>query len=295
MKIDTHQHYWHYHAPDFPWISDGMTVLQRDCLPADCAPALRAAGVDAVLAVQARGSLVETDFLLTIAAAYPQVIGVLGWADLTLPNIQQQLETWSQQSALKGLRHILQDEADVAAWLAQPNVNHNLAWLQQHQLVYDVLVFEHQLSAVTAWCAQHDDHWLVLDHVGKPALRDALDGRAHAERWRAGLRELAAMPHVMCKLSGLVTETAWQQTQGLSLDSRHRIWACFDDALSAFGPLRLLYGSDWPVCQLAASYEVMHDLVQTWADQTLSTVQQQAFWSGNALRCYHLSPPPSLS
>ncbi len=270
-----------------------MAVLQRDCLPADCAPALRAAGVDAVLAVQARGSLVETDFLLTMAAVHPQVIGVLGWADLTLPNIQQQLETWSQQSALKGLRHILQDETDVAAWVAQSNVNQNLAWLQHHQLVYDVLVFEHQLSAVTAWCAQHDAHWLVLDHVGKPALRDALDGHAHVERWRAGLCELAAMPHVMCKLSGLVTETPWQQAQGLSVAARKQIWACFDAALSAFGPRRILFGSDWPVCQLAASYEDVFELALTWADKTLSMQEQQSFWSGNAQRCYNLSPPPS--
>jgi L-fuconolactonase len=163
--------------------------------------------------------------------------------------------------------------------------------LQKHELVYDVLVFEHQLPSVMDFCARHDAHWLVLDHVGKPALRNWSPSREQARPWAKHLRQLAALPHVMCKLSGLVTETQWQHGQGLSLADAQAIWACFDQALEAFGPRRLMYGSDWPVCQLSSSYDAVHKLAQTWAETALTLTEQEAFWSGNAQRCYTLSLP----
>ena len=295
MKIDTHQHYWHYHAQDFPWISDSMPQLQRDCLPADCEPARRAAGVDGVVAVQARTLPEETDFLLHLADTHPEVVGVVGWADLGAADLEHRLEPWCEHAAFKGLRHILQDEADVAAWVNAAAVNHGMQLLQQRQLVYDVLVFEHQLPTVIEFCARHDAYWLVLDHVGKPALRDWGPKRERARPWADSLSKLAALPHVMCKLSGLVTETHWSHGQGLSLADAQNIWACFDQALDAFGPERLMYGSDWPVCQLSSPYDVVHGLAQTWAQTALSATEQEAFWSGNALRCYGLTMPALAS
>ena len=291
MKIDTHQHYWHYQSQEFPWISEAMPLLKRDCLPADCEAARRAAGVNAVVAVQARTLPEETTFLLQLADQLPDVVGVVGWADMFAPDLVQQLEPWCQHPAFKGLRHILQDEADVAAWVNAPAVNRSMQVLQQHKLVYDVLVFEHQMPSVMDFCARHDSHWLVLDHVGKPALRDWSPGREQARPWADNLKKLAALPHVMCKLSGLVTETQWRHGLGLSLADAQNIWACFDMALEAFGPNRLMYGSDWPVCQLSSSYAAVHDLAQTWAQTALSATEQEAFWSGNAQRCYGLTLP----
>jgi L-fuconolactonase len=289
MRIDTHQHFWRYQAPDFPWIDHTMPALQRDCMPEHIAPALQLAGIDAVVAVQARTLAAETDFLLQLAEQHPMVVGVVGWADLAAPDLEPQLDTWCAHPAFKGLRHILQDEPDVAAWVNAPGIRRGLRVLQQHQRVYDVLVFGPQLPHVADFCARHDDHWLVLDHMGKPALRnwDHADGHA-SRRWNHGLRALAALPHMMCKLSGAVTETDWAHHDGLAPGDAQNILRCFDQALDAFGPQRLMYGSDWPVCQLSSSYSVVHGLAQQWAQSRLSAPEQAAFWCGNAKRCYGL-------
>lgn len=291
MKIDTHQHFWRYSPMAFPWISEAMPTLRRDCLPPDNAAALRAAGVDGVVAVQARTRPEETDFLIGVAAHHPEVLGVVGWADLGAADLEPRLQAWCEHPVFKGLRHILQDEADVPAWVQASAHRRGLRVLQRWQRVYDVLVFEHQLPAAVELCARHDAHWLVLDHVGKPALRDwGADDTQTSPRWNHCLRELAAMPHVMCKLSGAVTETNWLNNHGLTRQDTHNILACFDQALDAFGPQRLMYGSDWPVCQLSSSYDVVHGLAEQWAGSRLSATEQEAFWSGNAQRCYDLSP-----
>ena len=290
MKIDTHQHYWQYRPEAFPWITDGMPALQRDCMPADCEDALREAGVQGVVAVQARCVAQETDFLLQLAQQHPHVLGVVGWANLLSPRLESQLDTWCTDTTLKGFRHILQDEPDVAAWVAAPEVHTGLAALQKRGLVYDVLVFDHQLPLVIDLCARHSAHWLVLDHAGKPPLRDWARDSEVAVQWRHNMSRLARLPHVMCKLSGLVTETQWSSGQGLAPADEVNIGGCFDYALSVFGPDRLMFGSDWPVCQIAAAYGAVHQLAQTWAKATLTLAQQSAFWSGNAIRCYGLSP-----
>lgn len=291
MKIDTHQHYWHYRAEEFPWISEVMPLLQRDCMPSDCEASMGAAGVDAVVAVQARALTAETDFLLRLAGQNPEVLGVVGWADLAAADLELWLEQWGHHIAFKGLRHILQDEPDVGAWVNASANNAGLRAVQKRGLVYDVLVFDHQLPSVTEFCARHDRHWLVLDHVGKPALRDWARSNEVASHWRHHLGQLAAQPHVMCKLSGLVTEVHRAPGSALSCSGERKIRACFDYALEVFGPQRLMYGSDWPVCQLAAPYDAVHDLAQAWAKTALSASEQDAFWSGNAIRCYDLSVP----
>ena len=291
MRIDTHQHFWRYQAPDYGWISETMPVLRRDCLPADSAPLCAAAGVDACIAVQARSSVQETDALLDLAAYHAAMVGVVGWVDLQAPDARAAIDRWAEQPRLRGFRHILQDEPDVAAWLAHPDVHHNLQQLQLRQLSYDVLVYQRQLPLVADWCATHDQHWLVLDHLGKPALADwpsQPDGWAH---WCTAIQRLAALPHVAVKLSGLVTETAWQRQAALSEADWRRINDCFDFALEAFGPARLLFGSDWPVCQLAAPYAVVAGVAQRWACNRLSAAEQQAFWTENAQRIYGLATP----
>ena len=291
MKIDTHQHFWRYRAEAFPWISAAMPALQRDCLPDDVAPALEAAGVTGVVAVQARCDLDETDFLLGLADRYPKILGVVGWADLGAPDLSTHIARWSGHAAFKGLRHILQDEPDVPGWVGRLDINQGLALIQQAGLVYDVLVFDHQLTDVVSLCARHSAHWLVLDHVGKPAVRNWKSDADVAGRWRKAILALAAMPHVMCKLSGLVTEADWAGHAGVTGDDAQTMLACFDFALQAFGPERLMYGSDWPVCQLSAPYADVYGLANRWAQSRLSVSEQAAFWAGNARRCYGLRAP----
>jgi len=289
MKIDTHQHYWRYAAEDFPWISDTMPALQRDCLPGDVWPALQAAGVDAVLAVQARSCAAETDYLLGLAQAHPHIVGVVGWTDLAAADVGETLARYADQPLLKGMRHILQDEPALAALMRNPDFHRGLEVLQRQRLVYDVLVFDHQMSSVVDCCARHDDYWLVLDHVGKPCIRDWTTRSEVPGRWLASMRSLAAMPHVVCKLSGLVTEADWAGGKGVLPQDAEIMLECFDRALELFGPNRILYGSDWPVCQLAAPYEVVHGLAQRWSNTRLTVQEQNAFWSGNAQRCYKLN------
>ncbi len=291
MKIDSHQHYWRYAAEVFPWINAGMPALQKDCGPADVLPALHAAGVDAVLAVQARSGADETDYLLGLARAHPQIVGVVGWTDLTAADIGQTLEGYVGQPLLKGFRHILQDEPQLPNLLRNPDFNRGVKAVQQRALVYDVLVFDWQISSVVEFCARHNDHWLVLDHVGKPCIRDWLTRGEVPGRWLASLRALASMPHVVCKLSGLVTEADWAAGNGVMPQEAKIMLECFDRALELFGPNRILYGSDWPVCQLAAPYEQVHGLAQRWAQSRLTAREQDAFWSGNAERCYNLKHP----
>ena len=291
MKIDTHQHYWHYAAQDFPWISAAMPALQQDCLPDDALPALQAAQVDAVLAVQARSCAAETDFLLDLAERHTHIIGVVGWTDLCALEVEQALDRYADQPLLKGFRHILQDEPALPAWMAQPEFSRGVKAVQRRGLVYDVLVFDRQMDSVVDFCARHNAHWLVLDHVGKPCIRDWHSNTEVPRRWLAGLRALAAMPHVVCKLSGLVTEADWAAGKGVQPQDEKAMLECLDRALELFGPTRILFGSDWPVCQLAASYEGVHGLAQRWAGSRLNQQEQQAFWSGNALRCYSLKLP----
>lgn len=293
MKIDTHQHYWRYAAEHFPWISDAMPALQKDCGPGDVAPALKAAGVDGVVAVQARSCATETDALLGLARANPQILGVVGWTDVCAAGVDDVLDRYADEPLLKGFRHILQDEPQLPALLANPAFSRGIKALQRRGLVYDVLVFDRQMPSVLDFCARHNAHWLVLDHVGKPCIRDWQSKSEVPGRWLASLRALAAMPHVVCKLSGLVTEANWAAGNGVLPQDAKTMLECFDRALELFGPNRILYGSDWPVCQLAAPYEVVHGLAQRWANTRLTAQEQNAFWSGNALRCYQLQTAPA--
>jgi L-fuconolactonase len=289
MKIDTHQHFWHFEPQDFPWISEDMPILRRHQGPADSRPGMDNCGVLGVIAVQARCSPEETDFLLDLAAHHPHILGVVGWTDLTSTTLEADLARWQGLEKLKGFRHLLQDEPDLAALTSNPAFNDGVACLQRRQLVFEVLVFGHQLPVVVDFCARHDGHALVLDHVGKPAIRDWQQDPASRHQWTQQLQQLARLPHVSCKLSGLVTEADWQHQDDPSTADIQHIEQCFDLALEAFGPARLMFGSDWPVCKLAADYQGVHAIAQRWAASRLDSQAQQAFWAGNAVRIYGLT------
>jgi len=279
IRIDAHQHFWRYRAEDYPWMGDGMEVLQQDYLPQHLRPHLDAHGFDGCIAVQARAADIETDFLLELACEHDWIAAVIGSVDLRAGDLERRLALWSGQSKLAGFRHLLQDEADVPACLADAAFNRGVATLQAWGRVYEVLVRAPQLGDVPAFCARHDQHWLVLDHLGKPALGGKRDAQ-----WREYLRQLAAQPHVLCKLSGLVTEVGERAVDASEL---HRY---LDVALELFGAHRLMFGSDWPVCLLKAEYAEVFGIVEQWA-AGLSADEQAALWGGTAARCYGLRLP----
>lgn len=289
MKIDTHQHFWHFEPKDFPWISEDMPVLRRHLGPGDSRPSMDACGVLGVMAVQARCCSEETDYLLELAASHPHILGVVGWTDLTSPTLEVDLARWHGQEKLKGFRHLLQDEPDLQTFVSNPDFKRGVAFLQRQQLVYDVLVFAHQLPMVLEFCTTHDQHALVLDHVCKPAIRHWQTDAASRWQWTRGLTQLGGLPHVSCKLSGLVTEADWQYQDEPSAADILAIEQCFDAALEAFGPSRLMFGSDWPVSQLGADYQAVHAIAHNWAASRLGSQEQEAFWGTNAMRIYGLT------
>lgn len=279
VKIDAHQHFWRYDAAAYPWMSADMQVLKRDWLPDDLRPLLEAQRIDACVAVQARAGDAETDFLLMLATQYPWIAGVVGWIDLRAGDVEQRLARWLEAPALAGFRHQLQDEADVASYANDARFRRGLRLLQRQQLTYDVLVFAHQIEAVVPLCRDMDQHWLVLDHLGKPSV----SARDHDE-WRRALTALAAMPHVLCKISGLVTQ-AMDAAGELHADDLRRY---LDTALELFGPSRLMFGSDWPVCLLATSYARTAALIESWSAR-LARAERDALWCTTAQRAYSLT------
>lgn len=275
LRLDAHQHFWRYRAADYPWIGVPEAGLRRDFIPQDLKPLLDAAGLDGCIAVQARAGEQETNALLEMARQHPWIFGVVGWVDLCDPALEQHLHQWRDQPPLKGFRHQIQDEPRPATFMADPAFSRGLQQLQQQGYVYEVLIRCADLSAATALCQCHDQHHLVLDHLGKPDIAKGPGA------WADHLAPLAALPHVSCKLSGLLTEAGPGQRNAQTLRPFIEL------ALELFGAERLMFGSDWPVCLLAGEYEGTCQLLEQTLDQ-LSPSEHQAIWGGTAQRVYQL-------
>lgn len=279
MRIDSHQHFWRYTADDYGWIDDSMRVIRRDFLPQDLAPQLAAAGVDGTVAVQARQSLAETDFLLDLAASHSLVKGVVGWVPLREQGsaVGATLDRYARHPAFKGVRHVLQGEDD--AYMADPAFNAGLREVAARGLTYDLLVFARQLPAALGFVARHPTLPIVLDHIAKPVVQGP-----PPSAWLEHIRELARHPHVSCKFSGVVTEVhapGWTWTPEL-------LRPYFEVALEAFGPRRLMFGSDWPVCLVASDYLRWHRFVED-CTASLTPDERAAILGGNAVSFYNLS------
>ncbi len=269
MRIDAHQHYWRFDPARDSWITPDMRVLQRDFLPADAMPLLAAAGMDAVVAVQASQSEAETDFLLSLAADHQIISGVVGWVELRAPDLAARLARWNGNSRLKGFRHIAQGEPD--DFLARPEVVSGIQHLGEAGFTYDILIYPRQLAAAESLVARCPGVRFILDHCAKPAIASGeIDG------WRTGLTALARHTNVSCKLSGLVTEANWHTWRPAQLDPY------LDAAAEAFGTERLMFGSDWPVCMLAAEYAAVVDVITRWSDRLTSSERESLF--GDAAR-----------
>ena len=274
MRIDAHHHFWRYTPAEYGWIDDAMAAIRRDFLPGDLAAEIRGAGIDAVVSVQARQTLEETDFLLEHAAANPWIAGVVGWLSLVDPGIDRMLEKYAARPALKGLRHVLQ--AEPAAYMERQDFNAGLSQLRQHNLTYDILIFHDQLPAAIGLVDRHPNQLFVLDHIAKPAIRSGA-----LEPWATGMKELARRPNVYCKMSGVVTEADYQSW------TYDQIRPYLQAALEAFTPARIMFGSDWPVCRVATTYAGWVQTVERLT-AALSTDERDAIFRRNAVRAYNL-------
>lgn len=274
MRIDSHQHFWNYDPVKNAWIDESMKTIRRDFSPEDLAPILKSANIDGCVAVQADQSEAETDFLLGFAENSEIVKGVVGWVDLMADNVEERLEVYSKNKWLKGIRHIVQSEPD--NFMLRADFQHGISKLAQFGQVYDILVFPTQLPASIALAEKFPDQPFVLDHIAKPYIKDGkIDG------WKADIQQLAQFPQVQCKVSGMVTEADWAKWKPEDFTPY------LDVVFEAFGTDRIMFGSDWPVCLVAADYQQGLGIVEGYI-AGLSAEEKAKVMGINAQKFYNL-------
>lgn len=279
MTIDSHQHFWVINDTDYVWMTDAHDTIRRDFLPTDLEPLLDAAGIDGTVAVQARQMVEETAWLLELAGRHPRIRGVVGWVPLADRAGEPWLERCAADPRLVGVRHVVHDEPD-DLFILRTDVNEGVRRLSAYGLVYDILIFARHLPQTITFVDRHPDQPFVVDHVAKPAIaREAFD-----RAWARGVRDLAQRENVACKVSGMVTEVR-DATWDVEL-----LRPYFDTVLEAFGPSRLMVGSDWPVCLLRAPYGEWVAAFDRLVGE-LSAVEQAAIRGGTACRVYGLGEP----
>jgi len=272
--IDSHQHFWHYDAARHSWITEDMKVIRRDFQPEDLQPLLRRHGFDGCVAVQVDQTEDETLSLLSMANRHEFIKGVVGWIDLRSPDLESRLEYFSSLKKLKGFRHIVQGEK--AGFLSQPAYIRGVQTLSRYDFTYDLLIYHHQLEEALAFLKQVPQTKIVVDHLAKPAI--ATQDR---KQWEIHMRSVAEFPNVCCKVSGMVTEARWRGWQ------YGDFVPYLDGVTNVFGASRLMYGSDWPVCLVAASYEEQFSIVQKYYE-AFSAGEKKRILGGNAERFYNL-------
>jgi L-fuconolactonase len=272
MKLDSHQHFWRYDEGAYPWIPKA-TPLHRDWLPADLASLQHPLGLDGSVAVQARQTMEESRWLLTLAKHEPRIKAVIGWVDLQSPDVDVQLAELSKHPRFRGVRHVVQDERD-PEFMQRRTFRRGSAKLLTHGLTYDILIYARQLPSAITLVREFPRQPFVLDHIAKPEIK-----AGQLETWGRDLREIAKAPNVTCKVSGLVTEAdhvAWKPA-----DLRPYLDVVFE----CFGPERLMWGSDWPVCLLAAPYESVLKVIEEYTRQ-MTEVERRAVFGGTCARFY---------
>lgn len=275
LKIDAHQHFWIYDKIRDSWITPDMAVLRADFTPPQLLAELQQHHFDGCVVVQSDQSMTENFFHIKNAAAHDFVKGIVGWVDLQADDINDQLSELSQYSKLKGFRHILQGETDRALML-RPEFLNGISQLKQFGFTYDILIFPDQLKYAAEFVGRFSDQPFVLDHIAKPDIKN---GRI--DEWKRDIMALASHENVYCKVSGMVTEADWKNWKPEDFNPY------LDVVFEAFGIERLMYGSDWPVCLLAASYQQVLNLMEGYTSK-LSENEQAMFWGGNATMFYNL-------
>jgi L-fuconolactonase len=275
MKIDAHQHFWKYDAERYGWISEEMSRIRRSFMPEDLQPILAANDMAGSVLVQVHQTEAENDFFLSLAAKNDFIEGIVGWVDFQADNIGERLEYWSSFPTLKGFRHIVQAEAD-DEFLLRKNFRRGIESLSRTRFTYDILVVHRQLPAVIKFVQQHPNQRVVLDHLGKPDIKNGL-----LEPWATHIRTLANFENVFCKISGMVTEADWHNW------SPEDFKPFLDTVTEAFSTERLMVGSDWPVCLVAGEYEEVKSLADNYF-ASFSETEKAAIFGGNAARFYQL-------
>jgi L-fuconolactonase len=276
MRLDAHQHFWRYTPAEYPWMTDPLAALRRDYLPDDLQPLLTRSGLDGSIAVQACPTVSEARWLLELADAAPSHRGDVGWVDLGSEAVDAQLTELSGHPKFVGVRHVVQDEPD-DRFLLRPDFLRGIGRLKAFDLTYDLLIYPRQLPAALEFVRHFPEQPFVLDHGAKPLIRDRV-----LAPWQQQIRELAQHPNVWCKASGLVTEADWH---GWKPDEfRPYLDVLFD----AFGVDRLMFGSDWPVCTLAGSYDEVYSLLNQYT-AALSADDRAKIFGANAARFYGIA------
>ena len=275
MRIDSHQHFWKYNALRHSWITEEMSDLKRDFLPENLEEERKANGIEASIAVQADQSEDETLFLLQLAARNSSIAGVVGWMDLCSPQAAKRIKFFSKFDKLRGFRHFAQDEAD-DRFLVRDDFVRGIACLRPFGFTYDILIYPRQLPAALGLVARFPEQPFVIDHLAKPEIK-----ARNRSGWAALMQKMAAHPNVYCKLSGMVTESDWRHWK------KEDFRPSLDVVFGAFGPARLMFGSDWPVCLLAASYRQVLEIVEDYVRDCAADVKGKIF-GGNAAQFYRL-------
>src|SRR5258708_1918658 len=270
MHIDAHQHFWMYNQWEYGWIDEPMASIRRNFLPAELKPQLEMSGFQGSVLVQVRQTLDEMRWLLELAAHNSFILGVVGWVDLRSPRLRAELESFSGNPKLVGIRHIVQSEPD--DFLLQPDFLRGISILEEFDLAYDILVYTKHLPIAAEFVKRFPRQRFVLDHLAKPPIKNGA-----ADLWARGMRELSSFPNVYAKVSGLVTEADWHSWKP------EDIRPYLDVAFECFGPSRLMFGSDWPVCTVAASYARVVNLVEDYLG-AYATEEREAVLGGNAAK-----------
>lgn len=276
MKIDSHQHFWRFDPVRDSWINDEMKVIRKDFLPEDLGPILMENDIDGCVAVQADQSEEQNAFLLKLAAANSFIKGVVGWVDLRAGNIKDSLEFYHDFDKMKGFRHVLQGEEDRALMLKK-EFKRGISLLEGYGYTYDILIYPDQLKYTAEFVNDFPHQRFVIDHIAKPNIKDKKLGE-----WEKNIKAVAQHLNVYCKVSGMVTEADWSNWKGEDFKPY------LDVVFEAFGTKRVMYGSDWPVCEVAGGYQKMIGLVQDYTS-VLSRNEQELFWGDNAINFYNLT------
>ncbi len=276
MKIiDAHQHFWQYNEKDFGWISDNMSVIRKDFLPAELQSVFAENNISGCVAVQVNQTEEENDFFLCLAEEFDFIRGVVGWVDLMADDIEDRLNHWSRYKKLKGFRHILQGEKNRSLML-EPAFKNSISKLEKWNFVYDFLIYPDQLQFASKLVQAFPNQKFVIDHLAKPYIKSG-----EIKQWENDIRSIKSCENVFCKISGMVTEADWKNF------SNQTFKPYLDVVTETFGTNRLMYGSDWPVCLTAASYTTVLQIAKDYFS-SFSIEEQENIFCNNAEYFYNL-------
>jgi len=274
-RIDCHQHFWNYDPDKHSWMNQEMGILKTDFLPADLFPHLQNCELEGCVAVQASQTDAENTFLLGLAAHHDFIKGVVGWVDLRAPDLEERLDYYQKFPKIKGFRHVIHDEPALDFMLETAFMT-GVSKLKKYDYTYDILIFEKHLPNALKFVKTFSEQPFVIDHIAKPLIKEQI-----TEDWAKNIKKMAAYENVFCKISGMVTEAHWTNW------AKKDFVKYLDTIIETFGSERIMYGSDWPVCQLAATYEEQFDIVKDYFS-SFSQTEQSRFFGANATHFYRL-------